>query len=76
MVVDSTAAEADESHTDGIPDPPVSEHPASETSAVGIESAPNDNVIDSGLAADFTDDDVDAEVRSSQLCGLLVLIVS
>jgi E3 ubiquitin-protein ligase TRIP12 len=75
VVLDTPATEADGSHNDGIPDPPISEHPASDMSGLAMESTPSDNVIDSGLAAEFTDDEVDAEVRHRYLYSFLIFIV-
>jgi E3 ubiquitin-protein ligase TRIP12 len=74
VVLDTSTTETDGSHNDGIPEPSISEHPASEASGMAIEPTSNESMIDSGLAAEFTDDEVDAEVRSHPYYGFLTLI--
>lgn len=53
---DPLATLASESASDSIPQPAPSKSPPS------IEAMQNENIIDSGLEADFTDDEIDAEV--------------
>jgi E3 ubiquitin-protein ligase TRIP12 len=46
-------------------DAPMSEPPVSHAGASGVETAPSETLVhDSGFAADFSDDEVDAEVCS------------
>ena len=62
---DGVEAAAAEVATSGLPEPDAS------TFAPSNEAAPSDTVIDSELQADFTDDEVEAEVdvcRSQALC--------
>jgi hypothetical protein len=54
--------------------PPSQKHPTFEPSGMAMETTPNENMINSGLAAEFTNDEVDAEVRPRPYYGFLTLI--